>query len=126
MKIKSVTADWLHVPIPEDRQHVTDFGRISSFDTTLVRVETECGIVGHGEARAALDCPTEELTIERRTDASHRGTAYVDFYERFTGCGRTVVFMSTCPRAAALGDDVCPRVKRKLVEGPLSVEAPPN
>ncbi|MCG8546677.1 MAG: mandelate racemase/muconate lactonizing enzyme family protein, partial [Alphaproteobacteria bacterium] len=54
MKITSVTADWLHVDIPEDQQHVTDFGRISSFDTTLVRVETDAGLVGHGEARAAL------------------------------------------------------------------------
>ena len=54
MKITSVTADWLHVDIPEDQQHVTDFGRISSFDTTLVRVETDTGLIGHGEARAAL------------------------------------------------------------------------
>lgn len=54
MKIKSVTATWLHVPIPEAQQHVTDFGRIASFDTTLVRVETDCGIVGHGEAKSAV------------------------------------------------------------------------
>lgn len=54
MKITSVTADWLHVDIPEDQQHVTDFGRISSFDTTLVRVETDAGLTGYGEARAAL------------------------------------------------------------------------
>ena len=53
MKIKSVTADWLHVPIPEEKQHVTDFGRISSFDSILARIETECGIVGYGEARPA-------------------------------------------------------------------------
>jgi len=54
MKIKSVTATWLHVPIPVAQQHVTDFGRIASFDTTLVRVETVCGIVGHGEAKSAV------------------------------------------------------------------------
>ena len=54
MKIKSVTATWLHVPIPEAQQHVTDFGRIAAFDTTLVRVETVCGIVGHGEAKSAV------------------------------------------------------------------------
>jgi len=54
MKIKSVTATWLHVPIPPERQHVTDFGRIASFDTTLVRIETECGLVGHGESKAAV------------------------------------------------------------------------
>jgi L-alanine-DL-glutamate epimerase-like enolase superfamily enzyme len=64
MKIKSVTADWLHVPIPEERQHVTDFGRISSFDSTLVRVETECGIVGYGEARSALSSSGQNVALK--------------------------------------------------------------
>ena len=54
MKITKVEAIWLHVPIPQERQHVTDFGRIASFDTTLVRIETDTGITGHGEARGAL------------------------------------------------------------------------
>jgi len=51
MKIKSVHARWIHVPIPYEQQHVSDFGRIGSFDCVLVRVETECGLVGHGEAK---------------------------------------------------------------------------
>jgi L-alanine-DL-glutamate epimerase-like enolase superfamily enzyme len=51
MKIKSVHARWLHVPIPSAQQHVSDFGRITSFDSVLVRIETECGLVGHGEAK---------------------------------------------------------------------------
>jgi len=54
MKIRSVTATWLHVPIPEEKQHTTDFGRIASFDSTLVRIETECGLVGWGESKAAV------------------------------------------------------------------------
>jgi L-alanine-DL-glutamate epimerase-like enolase superfamily enzyme len=54
MKIRRVTADWLHVPIPEEQQHTTDFGRIASFDSALVRVETEGGLVGYGEAKAAV------------------------------------------------------------------------
>jgi L-alanine-DL-glutamate epimerase-like enolase superfamily enzyme len=54
VKIRSVSATWLHVPIAPERQHVSDFGRITSFDTTLVRIETECGLVGHGEAKAAV------------------------------------------------------------------------
>ena len=41
MKIKSVTAAWLHVPIPESGQHRSDFGKAQSFDSTLVRIETE-------------------------------------------------------------------------------------
>lgn len=51
MKIRSVSARWLHVPIPHEQQHVSDFGRIASFDSVLVRIETECGLVGHGEAK---------------------------------------------------------------------------
>ena len=54
MRIRSVRASWLHVPIPSDRQHTTDFGRIESFDSTLVRIETESGPVGFGEAKAAV------------------------------------------------------------------------
>lgn len=51
MKIKSVHATWVRVPIPEAQQHVSDFGRISSFDSTIVRIETACGLVGYGEAK---------------------------------------------------------------------------
>ena len=54
MRIRTVTATWLRVPIPEERQHTSDFGRVASFDTTLVRIETECGLVGHGEARGSV------------------------------------------------------------------------
>src|ERR1035437_10014686 len=51
LKIRDVKATWLHVPIPEAQQHVSDFGRVASFDSVLVRIETACGIVGHGEAK---------------------------------------------------------------------------
>lgn len=51
MKIKRVAAQWLHVPIPYEKQHVSDFGRIASFDSVLVTIETECGLTGYGEAK---------------------------------------------------------------------------
>lgn len=51
MKIKNVSARWLHVPIPYEKQHVSDFGRVAAFDSVLVRVETESGLVGWGEAK---------------------------------------------------------------------------
>jgi len=51
MKIKSVDASWVHVPIPLAQQHLSDFGRISAFDSTVVRIETACGLVGYGEAK---------------------------------------------------------------------------
>src|SRR6476620_3771461 len=54
MKIKSVQAYWVHIPIPPERQHVSDFGRTLSFDGTIVRVETECGLTGWGEAKAQV------------------------------------------------------------------------
>ena len=38
MKIKSVKACWVHIPIPLERQHTSDFGRTLSFDGTLVRI----------------------------------------------------------------------------------------
>ncbi len=54
MKIKPVIATWIHVPIPEAKQHASDFGAIAAFDTALVRVETESGLVGYGEGRASV------------------------------------------------------------------------
>lgn len=54
MKIRSVKATWLEVPIPEDKQHTSDFGRMRSFNTVLVRIDTEDGLVGHGEAKAGV------------------------------------------------------------------------
>ena len=54
MKIKSVEAFWVHIPIPPERQHTSDFGRTLSFDGTLVRIDTECGLTGWGEAKAQV------------------------------------------------------------------------
>lgn len=54
MKIGNVEARWLHCPIAPERQHVSDFGRIASFDMALVRIETADGEVGWGEAKASV------------------------------------------------------------------------
>ena len=54
MKIRAVRAQWLHCPIPEHEQHVSDFGRITSFDAAIVRVETDAGLTGWGEAKAGV------------------------------------------------------------------------
>jgi len=50
MKITAIKASWLHVPIPEEKASVSDFGRNISFNTTLVRMETDGGLIGYGEA----------------------------------------------------------------------------
>jgi len=69
MRIVKVEATWLSAPIPPDRQHVSDFGRGTAFDTTLVRVETDDGLVGYGEAKAAVgaqgNCAALVTLIER-------------------------------------------------------------
>lgn len=54
MKIASVQATWVHVPIPPARQHTSDFGRVASFDSVLVKVATADGLVGWGEAKAGV------------------------------------------------------------------------
>ena len=54
MKITDVSARWLRYPIPDASQHTSDFGRLSTFDMTLVRLDTDEGITGYGEAKAAV------------------------------------------------------------------------
>ena len=53
MKIKSVKAFWVHIPIPQERQHASDFGRTLSFDGTLVRIDTQCGLDRLGRSQGA-------------------------------------------------------------------------
>ncbi len=54
MKIRDVEAVWLHVPLPEAKQHVSDFGRLTAFDGVIVTIRTEDGLVGYGEAKAGV------------------------------------------------------------------------
>lgn len=51
MRIDYVKARWLRFPIEAERQHVSDFGRVSSFDALLVEIATDTGIVGWGEGK---------------------------------------------------------------------------
>ena len=53
MKITRVEACWLQVPIPTAQQHVSDFGRAATFDAALVRIDTEGGLSGWGEAKVS-------------------------------------------------------------------------
>jgi L-alanine-DL-glutamate epimerase-like enolase superfamily enzyme len=54
MRISRVRATWCRVPIPYERQHTSDFGRVPTFDSVIVRVDTECGLTGWGEAKAGV------------------------------------------------------------------------
>jgi L-alanine-DL-glutamate epimerase-like enolase superfamily enzyme len=54
MRISRVRGTWCRVPIPYERQHTSDFGRVPTFDSVIVRVDTECGLTGWGEAKAGV------------------------------------------------------------------------
>lgn len=54
MKISRIEATWCRVPIPEERRFTSDFGLVSTFDSVIVRIETECGLTGWGEAKAGV------------------------------------------------------------------------
>ena len=53
MRIKSAKAWWIQIPIEVEKQHVSDFGRLRSFDAAILRLETDDGIVGWGEGKNA-------------------------------------------------------------------------
>ena len=54
MKITAVRATWLRAPIPAEHAHVSDFGRNDTFNMCLVEIETDAGLTGLGEAKAAV------------------------------------------------------------------------
>jgi L-alanine-DL-glutamate epimerase-like enolase superfamily enzyme len=54
MKVTAVRASWLRAPIPAASAHVSDFGRNDSFNMCLVEIDTDAGITGLGEAKAAV------------------------------------------------------------------------
>jgi len=54
VKISQVEALWLHCPLPEAQQHRSDFGHMRAVDGVLVRIRTEEGLVGYGEAKPAV------------------------------------------------------------------------
>lgn len=54
MKIRDVEAVWLHCPLPEAKQHTSDFGRMIAFDGVIVTIRTDDGLVGYGEAKAGV------------------------------------------------------------------------
>ena len=89
--ISNVEAKWISCPIPENAQHVSDFGRTISFDMTLVTITLEDGTKGYGEAKAAVgsqgSCETLALLIERELkprligqDAAHINKLWSSLY----------------------------------------------
>ena len=63
MQITDVRATWLRYPIPLDKQHVSDFGRLTTFDMTLVEVVTDAGLSGYGEAKAQVGSASDNHAL---------------------------------------------------------------
>lgn len=63
MKIVSVQAWWVRIPISADKQHVSDFGRLRTFDSAMLRIETDDGLVGWGEGKNAAGSAGEYGTL---------------------------------------------------------------
>jgi L-alanine-DL-glutamate epimerase-like enolase superfamily enzyme len=53
MRIAKVEAWWVRIPIETKSQHVSDFGRLTTFDAAILRIETNDGLVGWGEGKNA-------------------------------------------------------------------------
>ncbi len=53
MRITSARAWWVQIPIEVEKQHVSDFGRLRTFDAAILRLETDDGLIGWGEAKNA-------------------------------------------------------------------------
>lgn len=63
MRIKSAEAWWVSVPIEAARQHRSDFGTLTTFDSAILRIETEDGLVGWGEGKNAAGSAGEYGTL---------------------------------------------------------------
>lgn len=101
MKISRITAYQVDLPLTEGSYHWSGGKSVSVFDSTIVRIDTDAGVVGWGEvcplgpfylpafgqgARAGIyelgphligESPLEITKLNRRMDASLKGHAYV-------------------------------------------------
>ncbi len=63
MKIVSVQAWWVSIPIETARQHRSDFGTLTTFDAAILRIETDDGLVGWGEGKNAAGSAGEYAAL---------------------------------------------------------------
>jgi len=50
-RIVEVRARWLQAAVPAEQRHTSSFGLMDTFNTGLITVETEDGLVGYGEGK---------------------------------------------------------------------------
>ncbi|HAK54128.1 MAG TPA: mandelate racemase [Acidobacteria bacterium] len=101
MKIARIAAFQVDLPLHEGRYHWSGGNSVEVFDSTIVRVETDTGVIGHGEVcplgpaylpayaggvRAGIaeigphllgEDPTQLARLNRRMDAALKGHPYV-------------------------------------------------
>lgn len=65
MKITKVTAWWIQIPIEEARQHTSDFGTLRTFDSAILKIETDDGLIGWGEGKNAAGSAGNYGTLVR-------------------------------------------------------------
>ena len=87
MKITRVAATWVQVPIPPERQHLSDFGRQPSFDSVIVRIETDAGLTGWGEAKAASPAPPPAPGWPPSSTTTSRRCCWARIRATSRGCG---------------------------------------
>lgn len=63
MRIRHVNAWWVRIPIEAARQHRSDFGRLTTFDAAILRIETDDGLVGWGEGKNAAGSSGEYAAL---------------------------------------------------------------
>ena len=71
MQITRVCAIPMSDPVPPARQHRTDLGTKVKSDATLIRVETDTGLVGLGAALGTP--PVVAAIVEHELGAGYRG-----------------------------------------------------
>ena len=84
MKIARIEATWVSIPIAQERQHKSDFGQIRTFDSAIVRIDTDQGITGWGEGKNAAGSagtyagtrrPSSTRSSRRASSARMRATS---------------------------------------------------
>jgi len=63
LRIRAIHAIPLRCALPEASRHTSDFGRQDRFDVVLVAVETDQGVTGYGEAKAAVGSVAETAAV---------------------------------------------------------------
>ncbi|MGO7193029.1 mandelate racemase/muconate lactonizing enzyme family protein, partial [Rhizobium brockwellii] len=63
MRIKTVEAWWIKIQIEASRQNRSDFGRLTTFDSAIQRIETDDGMLGWGECNNASGSSGTYVTL---------------------------------------------------------------